>query len=330
MSNIVTIDITEFKIEPSKATQIKATFEPMVQMLETFEQKYNEVLESASNGITPQVSASAKRLRLDIAKVRIDAEKARKEMKDEYLRAGQAIDGANNILKWAVTDRENKLKEIEEHAERMEAERIAKLQAERVEMLSPFVPDAEARNLSGMDEDVWNAYLNTKKQEHQDRIDAEKKAEQERIAREQSEAEERERQRAENERLKAEAEAREKELQAVQAKLKAEAEAREKELQAVQAKLKAEAEERERIQAEADRKERDRLAQIEAEAKAKSEAEHKAKSAPDIEKLKLFAEQIASIQAPEVSGDEAKKIITDAMGLLSKVSTFITEKSANI
>ena len=312
MSNIVTIDITEFKIEPSKATQIKATFEPMVQMLETFEQKYNEVIETASKGITPEVSATAKRLRLDIAKVRIDAEKARKEMKDEYLRAGQAIDGANNILKWAVTDRENKLKEIEEHAERMEAERISKLQAERVELLSPFVPDAEARNLSGMDEDVWNAYLNTKKQEHQDRIDAEKKAEQERIAREQAEAEERERQRAENERLKAEAEA------------------REKELQAVQAKLKAEAEERERIQAEADRKERERVAQIEAEAKAKAEAERKAKSAPDIEKLKTFADQIASIQAPEVSGDEAKKIITDAMGLLSKVSTFITEKSANI
>jgi colicin import membrane protein len=210
-TEIVKLESPELlSIEKSKAEQIRSTFEPMVEMLSQFENSYNAVISESEKGITGEITAKAKRLRIDIGKVRIETEKLRKDQKEEYLRAGKAIDGVANILKWAVTDKENKLKEIEDYFEIQEQKRLEALQTERAEMLSQYVEDAQERNLSGMDEDVWNAYFQSKKKEHEDRIEAERKAEEDRIAREKAEAEERERIRAENEKLKKEAELKEK------------------------------------------------------------------------------------------------------------------------
>ena len=184
-SQLLTIDAPELSvIEKSKAEQIKATFEPMAKMLSDFEESYNNLISESQSGITKEITAKAKRLRLDIGKVRIDTEKIRKEQKEEYLRAGKAIDGVSNILKWAVSDKETKLKEIEDYFEIQEQKRLDELQSKRVEELSKYVDDAHERSLSSMDEDVWEAYLSTKKQEHEDRLEAERIAEEERKERE--------------------------------------------------------------------------------------------------------------------------------------------------
>ncbi|KKK63383.1 hypothetical protein LCGC14_2994860, partial [marine sediment metagenome] len=171
-------------IEESKAVQIKATFEPMAEMFAEADERFAEVFGEAEKEITENVTGRAKRLRLDIAKVRIETERIRKEQKEEYLRAGKAIDGVSNIIKWAVGDKEAKLKEIEDHFENQERKRLEALQAERVEKLSPYVEDAEERNLSEMDPDVWAAYYKTKKQEQEKRDTAEKKVAEDRIAKE--------------------------------------------------------------------------------------------------------------------------------------------------
>ncbi|MGV4405290.1 hypothetical protein ACQ1PF_09670 [Ornithobacterium rhinotracheale] len=185
MSEITTLKIIEApelkSVEPSRAKQIQATFEPMVLMLEDFEARYNEIV---AQEITEEITKQAKRLRLDISKVRIEAEKVRKAQKEEFLRAGKAIDGVANILKWAVTEKENKLKEIERHFEILEQQRLEALQAQRAEELSPYVEDAHERDLAKMEEDVWNAYLQTKINDYNARIEAEKKAEEERLERE--------------------------------------------------------------------------------------------------------------------------------------------------
>jgi len=183
--SLVTINAPELDaIEKSKAEQIKATFEPMVVMLSEFESQFNEIVSESEKEITKEITEKAKRLRIDIGKVRIGTEKLRKEQKEEYLRAGKAIDGVSNILKWAVADKENKLKEIENHFELKEKEYREKIQSERAELLSKYVEDAHERNLSSMDEDVWNAYFQTKKKAWEDEQAAIKKAEEERIERE--------------------------------------------------------------------------------------------------------------------------------------------------
>src|SRR5690625_1586217 len=92
MSNIVTFDAEELTvIEKSKAEQIKKTFAAMVKMLEGFEDAYSDVIKSSERGIDKDITKRAKRLRLDIAKVRIEADKARK--RSEERRVGKEGSG---------------------------------------------------------------------------------------------------------------------------------------------------------------------------------------------------------------------------------------------
>ena len=284
-TEVVTFDAPELSsIEASKADKIRATFEPMAAMLAEFESAYGEIVMEAEKEITKELTGKAKRLRLDIGKVRVKTEKLRKAEKEEYLRAGKAIDGVSNILKWAVTDKENRLKEIEDHFEIMERKRLEALQNERVEALSPYVEDAHERDLASMEDDVWNAYLAAKKKEYEDRLEAERKAEEERIAREKAEAEERERIRRENERLKKEAEERakeeaerkkkeESERKAREEKERKEREAHEAEKARLEAEIKRQEEERRRVEEERKAKEK---ADAEAKAKAEKAAQDKA------------------------------------------------------
>lgn len=311
-NEIVKFDTPELQvIEKSKAEQIKATFEPMAEMLSEFEDAFNSIVAEADKEITKDVTIKAKRLRIDIGRVRIDTEKVRKEQKEEYLRAGKAIDGVSNILKWAVFDKENRLKEIENHFEIQEQKRLESLQIERAELLSVYLEDAHERDLSRMDADVWDAYLSTKKKEHEERIAAEKKAEEERIAKEKAEAEERERIRKENEQLRKEAEEHER-------KAKIEAEKRAKEEKEREAKLEAERkareekERKERAEYEAKIKdEREAKEKIQRELEAKAEAERKAKAD---EKAKLEAELTKG------DADKVKDLIIDLKDLKTKYS----------
>ena len=306
-TEIVKFDTPELlAIEKSKAKQIKETFEPMVKMLEDFEESFNVVLEESKGGITKELTSKAKRLRLDVGRVRIETGKLKDKQKEYIKLEDKAIMGIHNIIVWAVTEKEDKLKEIENFFETQEKIRLDNLQKERVDLLTPYLEDAHERRLSEMEDDVWDAYLSAKKKEYEDRIEAEKqaelnrieaekKAEEERIAREKLEAEAREKQRIENEKLKAEAEKREKEIEAerkkqadILAKQKAESERL----------AKIEADKQAKIKAEQDailKKEREAKAKLEAELKAKKDAEIKADNERKLadEKAKLEAEKLA-------------------------------------
>lgn len=304
---LVVFDAPELQsIEPSKAKQIKATFEPMAVMLAEFEESYIGVINEAKDGITGELTAKAKRLRIDIGKVRIATEKLRVAQKAEYLRAGKAIDGVSNILKWAVGDKETKLKEIEDHFEIKEKKRLEVLQAERVEKLSAYVEDAHERNLSEMDDEVWAIYLESKKKDFDDQVAAGKKAEQDRIAKEKAEAKERERIRKENEQLKKEAEEHER-------------------LAKIEADKRAKAETERIAKEEIERKEREENIRKEREAREKLEAELRAKEEAE---LRAAQETEAQIQADLNKGDAAKvKDLVDDLGSLKTKYSFKSAKN---
>lgn len=287
MSTELMNTVPEFSaIEKSKAESIKKTFEPMVQMLEAFESKYNEVVEFAKNGIDKKVTSMAKETRIAISKVRIEAEKARKSEKEEYLRAGKAIDGACNILKWAVEEKEEKLKQIENYFEELERQRKEKLQSERVELLKEWVEDAHERDLASMEEDVFNAFLATKKQAKLDLIEAEKQA-----------------------KIKAEKEAEEL-RKAQEAKRLAEIEEAKKEAERLAEIRRIEMEKQHKIDLENAR------IKAEKEAESKKEAERleveriaKQKEANIAHVSKILKEAKESIMALGFSEDDAKKIV---------------------
>jgi len=337
-SEIMKLDTPELQvIEKSKAEKIKATFEPMAEMLLEFEKVFSEVTSEAEKEITKDVTIKAKRLRIDIGKVRIETGKLKDKQKEYIKLEDKAIMGVHNVLVWAVKEKEDKLKDIENFFEIQEQKRLEKLQSERVNKLMKYVEDAEERNLSSMDSDVWDAYFAAKKKEYNDRIAAEKQAEIDRIAKEKAEADERERIRKDNIRLQKEAEVkakqRQKEIVKAEAERKAIEEKARKEREANEEILKAErearnkSEEKLRVKAEAERKENER---IEAEIKAKKEAERKAKAAPDKAKLIEFAKDIDSLILPELKSEEAQGILINTKELLTKVSNFICEKTSKI
>lgn len=168
-------------LEASKAQQIEAVFAPMVKMLKEFEGAYDEIV---SQEVTEDLCKKAKRLRLDIAKIRTSADKERKAQKAEYLRAGNAIQGVYNILKFAVEEKEGKLKDIENHFDNLEKERIAKLQIEREEEIQKYEVEVIPQNLGAMEEEVWNNYLSGTKTNYEAIKEAERKAEEERLEQE--------------------------------------------------------------------------------------------------------------------------------------------------
>ena len=311
MSNeIIKLDSPELQtIEASKAEQIKATFEPMAVMLTELESVFNEVITESEKEITPVVIVKAKRLRLDISKIRIATEKARKTQKEEYLRAGKAIDGVSNILKWAVVDKENKLKDIEDHFVIQEQKRVAALQTERADKLLPYIENAHDLNLSGMENDVWLAYYNTKKKEHNDMLEAERVAEAERIAKEKAEAEEQKRIREENEQLKKDAEEKDRLAKIAETARAANAEAERKKQAAHEAELNRnlllEREARKKVE----REERAKREKLEAALKAKEEAE-RAEAAK--ERLRIQSE------LNKGDADKVKDLISDLESIMPR------------
>ena len=324
-------------VEPSKAKQIKETFLPMAEMLETFEERFNDIISESKNGITQDLSLKAKRLRLDVAQVRIETGKLKDKQKEKIKIEDKAIMAIHNILVWAVSEKEDKLKAIEKDAEIKEQKRLEALQLERVKIMLPYIEDAENRNFSEMEEDVFQAYFTTKKQAHLDLIEAEKKAEADRIAKEKKEAEERKRIEAENAKLKAEKEASEK---------KAEAERKERnKLEAERLAKEAEAE-KERLRVfniskakhEAELKiERDKAAKLEAEnlatQKALEDAE-KAKEASlqaelnkgDAEKVKDLISDLTALKTKYTFKSKTnQKMFVSVCGLIDKVLTYISK-----
>ncbi len=303
--NELTISKELAGLEKSKAKQIEAVFAPMVKMLKEFEAVYDEI---AALEINPDTCKKAKRLRLDIAKVRIDADKVRKEQKEEYLRAGNAIQGVYNILKFAVADKEEKLKDIETHYERIEEEKKKRLQAERELELVKYDVDGSALALGAMNDLVWDNFLSGAKANHDAVIAAEKKAEEDRIEAERKAAEEREKIRFENERLKEEA--------AETAKVNAEiARKAEEERQIQKVQIREEREARAKFEREiADRKAAATISKVK-ERKRIDEEEQKVARSPDKEKLTIIATDVL-IKIGTVASKAAKEAIQAAHDII--------------
>lgn len=290
----------------------------------------------------------ANTIRLGVRQVRIDAEKTFDAKRAEVQAQMLSYKTEDQLWLKAKQTMQILTKEIEENArwkeetrQRFETEQKELKVQQRMVQVAKFAPELQRAEFENMSDESFNLFVAGIEKQYNDKIEAERKAEEERIAKEKAEAEEKERVRIENERLKAEAEAKEKQLSEERAKAEAERKALEekarKEKAAADAKLKAEREAKEKLEAELKAKtEAEAKAKIEAEAKAaaelkaKQDAEKKAKAAPDKAKLNDFAKMLDELPLPELKSEEAKKVLTDAKILLGKVSAFVREKSSII
>lgn len=250
----------------------------------------------------------ANTIRLGVRRVRLDAEKTFDAKRSEVQAQMLSFKTEDQLWLKAKQTMQILTKEIEEAArwkeetkERFELEQKELKTQQRMLQMAKVAPEMPRSEFENMSDDGFAIFFAQIEKIHQEKIEAERKAEDERIAREKAEAEERERVRAENERLRAEAEAREKQL--------------------AEERAKAEAEQKAKKEAEA---------KAAAELKAQQEAEKKAKAAPDKAKLNDLAAMLDGLVLPELKSEEANKILSDAKTLLAKVSNFIREKSSMI
>lgn len=134
----------------------------------------------------PSTAKKAAELRKQIKSNRTQGfEKWRKTTKEVYLRAGQFIDALGKREIMINEQAEGQLEAIERHAENLERQRLETIQVERKVLVSAYVADDFSYpDLSNMDQEVFEAYLSTKKVSFEAKIAAEKKAEEERLERE--------------------------------------------------------------------------------------------------------------------------------------------------
>jgi hypothetical protein len=246
----------------------------------------------------------ARESRLALREIRIKAERTRKELKADSLMRGKAIDGLYNVIEFLVAPLEKHLLEQEQFAERKEQARKDALRIHREEQLRPLGVDTSVYVLAEMTDDAFNSLLVSSQIAHQAKVDAARKAEEERIARERADAVERQRIQAENARLKAEADAREKIARAERDKV-----------------AKLEQENRKLADAAA------RKAREEIDAKRKAEADAAAAAAaPDMEKLRSFAKSVESMSRslPTLTTPRGKQIGCRITGQLQAVADWIT------
>jgi len=350
--------VNESGLEKTKADYILQKFGNFFDLAADWQRKADTLLVTNINQVAEM--KMAREGRLFLKQKRIEVEYTRKELKEQSLREGKAIDGVANVLKALIIPIEDYLEQQEKFAEIQEANyREIKRQTRFEELTKYEWIDTGFIDLGGLPEESYQSLFAGIKKTYNDRIAAEKKAEEERIAKEKAEAAERERIRQENERLKKEAIEREKlaeierkkqaeilakekakaetERKAMEEKNRKEREAAEleakKEREIADAKLKAEQEAKAKMEAVLKaRAEEDRKAMEEAtaELKAKQEAERKAVAAPDKEKLLSFAKSISQIQPIELKTDEAKKIYENVKILVGKIRNYIETEVAKL
>lgn len=308
-------------LDTSKVDKILEPFASNFQKAKKLVQESKDIVVTSED--QTKEMKEARENRLELKNLRVEVEKTRKGLKEQSLREGKAIDGIANIVKALVVPVEEHLEKQEKFAELKQAERAAATKADRTEKLMQYTSDISLYNLDDMNDEQFESLLATLKAQHEARLAAEKKAEEDRLAAIEAEKKRQAEIEAENAKLKKEAEEKEK---ALEKERKAEAEKQAKIQAEANAKLEEERKKREAIEAE-------QRAKLEEENRKKAEAEEqerKALLAPDKEKLVSFAgaiEMIRSDKLPAMKTAKAQTIVTEIDKKLSEVHEFIISQS---
>jgi DNA repair exonuclease SbcCD ATPase subunit len=254
-NNKLMVLINDSGLEKSKGEVLLSKFSDYFKIAAEWEKKAKTIIVTSAEQKADM--AMARVGRLEMREKRLAVEKTRKELKEQSLREGKAIDGLANVLKALIEPIEDYLDKQERFVEIQAAEAAAKAERDRIE--------AELKAEA-------------------DRIAAEK-AETERLRIEneklKKEAEERE------SKIKADKEKADKEKAEAEAKTKAEKDAQDKALKEAQEKAEADRKAREKAEAE----------KAESERKAKEAAEKALKEKEDmIKKAKEAQEKAEAIK----------------------------------
>lgn len=164
------------ELELTKAEKIAINYVPLMNQVQEQMDKLKRLKSE-----DPENVEVAKRIRIDLGKVRSAVGKQKDEDKHLIKIEGNLIQSFHNTVYNSATLTIEEAKEIEEREERLEKQRREALAEERKAKLTPYVEDVESMDidLGGMEEEIFEAYLNKKEQDYHDLLEAQKKAEEE-------------------------------------------------------------------------------------------------------------------------------------------------------
>lgn len=177
-TELVKIDPKEFGLEENQVQTIEQAFMPKIIERDGYVKVYEQLI---TKELTPSLCSEAAELRRKLVKTRTGIAEIHKTQKAFFLAAGRFVDAWKNKETAPIEQMEEKLSEIEKHFEKIEAERIAKLETERTKEISTY-SDVFPAGLGRMDESVYTNYLAGLKLAYEARIKAEQEAEDERLA----------------------------------------------------------------------------------------------------------------------------------------------------
>lgn len=189
---LIKIDSKEYNLSKEKINSLIIPFIPMVEKYLEYIWDIEDIKKIPQEEYTEEVLKKAKRLRLDIAKVRSTTWKIKTSEKEIVNQIWWVTQKCHNIIVKLVEEQEEKLENIEKYFETKEKARILKLTIERQELLKPFeVDNLWLLKLWDMEESIFNNFLQWCKVTFEQKKEAEEKiiAEEKRIAEEKIEQE---------------------------------------------------------------------------------------------------------------------------------------------
>ena len=195
-------------LEQETRIALKNAFDPFYLQTAEWKQKAEGLVVTDATQV--QEMAEAREARLALKDIRVNVEKKRKELKEDSLRKGKAIDSIANVLKDLITPIEGHLELQEKFVEIQQEAARKELKLKRSQELGQYGTNPDFYQLADMSEEEYQAildaaiYMANKKKEDERKAE-EARQEAARLAEEKRKADEAERIRLaeENKKLKA-------------------------------------------------------------------------------------------------------------------------------
>jgi len=174
MENQLLQVIDQSGVEQSTALTLKDSFLPFFKQADEWAKKAKELVVTNEN--QRELMYEARRARLALKEIRIAADKKRKELKEDSIRYGKAVQGVYNVIEYLISPTEKYLEEQEKFIEIQEQKRKQALKEVREKEVEPYLEFLFSMNdLSDMTEEDYQKYLNMGKKSLQDKIDNEER-----------------------------------------------------------------------------------------------------------------------------------------------------------
>jgi len=199
--------VTESGLAIQEGEEIKKSYLPFLVQLSEVQSQATKINFDSPAEIDETI---ARELRLKTVKIRTGSKELKDERKRGYLLRGNLEQAAYNLIEASCKLTEDTFNNVEKAREIAEKKRKEQLRIDRAEMLSPYTESVSLYPLGEMSEEQFNELYSGLRIAHENKIEAEKKAEEKRLAEIEAERIRQENIRLENERLKKEAEQKDK------------------------------------------------------------------------------------------------------------------------